>query len=167
MVDGAVKNLEPSSGFSDDWHWYVAWRPGFPAILRIKHPDRAAGMDGSLKDWFTRTWSAFGGAAPVISDVNKSALEIAARWRQDPRSWSGAWPDAAVPGVDGYLKTFSAPLWVVAREDGSVELTDSAPTEGLVSAPLRPFESEPGRTGGSMAFDFLVWSLIPRHYHSR
>jgi hypothetical protein len=93
-------------------HPFVAWRPGFTAILRFK--GEGAGPWCQIEVWQRRQWTDFGGATPVISDVSNSALAVAQRWRaRNPATW------------DELHR--APPLWIVVKADGCVELTEFEP----------------------------------------
>lgn len=108
--------------------WYVAWRPGFPAILRCKYPEHRHGEIGSLTEWRARAWHCFAGASPIISDVTESVRMVVDHWRTC-KLWQG----------DGYV---APPLWMVASDDGGVVLTETPPGQDGLTLPLRPLENE-------------------------
>jgi hypothetical protein len=78
--------------------FFVAWRPDYPnGVLRHKSLARAddeimAGVAraGTLHGWQTRTWRAFDGFTPTITDVTAAIPDL---WRailaRPRRSWGG------------------------------------------------------------------------------
>jgi len=106
---------------------YVAWRPGFPAILRFK--GQGVGPWRSIDVWHTRQWNDFGGATPTISDVSRAALGVARRWRaRNPATW------------DDLHR--APPLWLLVGTDGRVDLTDHEAAIGLQAVRIRELDQE-------------------------
>ncbi len=119
--------------------WYVAWQPGFSAILRLKNPVPLPKEWPNVQEWRSRSWTAFGGAKPTISDVSASAVALAQRWRdRTPTSWA-----------DLHM---APPLWVVVHEDGRVELTEIEPDADAVSMPVRRLEQ-----AGDLSYKLLIY----------